>query len=331
MSPVQLSESQVQAIGEALKSAREKRGDNVAEAAFKIALSPSQLRAIEIGDLRPFYSPKYFMQAAQRYANLLGVDLPAPPANPEPTPEPQLDLEAEPAPSTTPLITPSAAVPAAIQKAEASVEPELDAEPTSETSSSQRRPGGLRWGWIALAAAVLITLGILKISLGQSPKQEPVIAAATPPVTPAAEDHKPAEVATAPTGLATPQQPVVAKSAPTTVAAPAAVTSASAPMTPATLSTNTRLPQSPSSVSDGQLIMQTSTWVQIVKNNGEKINLKTEPGQKVEFPSADTAAVVFGQPEKANLTIQGKAVNLAPFITQDSPPRALVILNRINQ
>ena len=77
--------------------------------------------------------------------------------------------------------------------------------------------------------------------------------------------------------------------------------------------------------------MQASTWVQIVKTNGEKINLKTEPGQKIEFLSGDTVAIAFGQPEKASLTIQGKSVNLAPFVTQDSPPRALVILNRIQQ
>ncbi len=81
--------------------------------------------------------------------------------------------------------------------------------------------------------------------------------------------------------------------------------------------------------SDGVLEMQVSTWVQIVKNNGEKTNIKVEPGQRVEFPSGSTAAVVFGQPEKARLTIKGKPVNLSPFITQDSPPRGLVIISQI--
>ena len=69
--------------------------------------------------------------------------------------------------------------------------------------------------------------------------------------------------------------------------------------------------------------------MQIVKSNGEKINTRIEPGQKIGFVSASTAAIVFGQPDKAQLKIQGRSVNLAPFITPDTPPRALVILNQI--
>ena len=86
---------------------------------------------------------------------------------------------------------------------------------------------------------------------------------------------------------------------------------------------------STTAVSDGVLELQASTWVQIVKNNGEKTNIKAEPGQRIEFPSSATAAVVFGQPDKARLTIKGKPVNLSPFITQDSPPRGLVIISQI--
>ena len=69
MPSAQLSEVQLQARSEQLKSTRERRGDNLADAAFKIALSPSQLRAIEAADLRPFYSTGYFMQAVERYAH----------------------------------------------------------------------------------------------------------------------------------------------------------------------------------------------------------------------------------------------------------------------
>lgn len=303
MPSLHLSEAQIKTIGEVLKSAREQRGDNIAEAAFKIALSPSQLRAIESGDMRPFYSPNYFMQAAKRYANLLGAELPEPPEVVEITPEPT-ELLSEAADSAPPApIEPSDATPA----------------PTADASESPRTGGGLRWGWIAFAAAVIIALGVLKISLEQPVKQEPVKVVEPAPAAPATEDTKPA---TAPATA-------TATSNPTAASSPTATSNPTANTPPALLSSS-KLPQSPSSVSDGQLIVQSSTWVQVVKNNGEKINLKTEPGQKVEFPSADTAAIVFGQPEKASLTIQGKAVNLAPFITQDSPPRALVILNRIN-
>jgi len=80
---------------------------------------------------------------------------------------------------------------------------------------------------------------------------------------------------------------------------------------------------------DSQLESQASTWVQLVKSNGEKVNLKVEPGQTIDFPSATTAAIVFGQPDKATLKVQGKTVNISPFVTTDTPPRALVILNQI--
>lgn len=340
MPPVQLSESQVQAIGETLKAAREKRGDNIAEAAFRIALSPSQLRAMESGDLRPFYGPSYFLQAAQRYANLLGVELPAPPPVPEPPPPPEEHTEATPA--HTP--TPAAAVPAAKapDRASASATPipqaaeniaasedTMDAAP--EPQAAQRASGGLRWGWIALAAAALITLGILKISLEQPPRQEASIAQAPSSATPATESAKPTEATNATTAPTPPPQSAASNTAPAgPAAAPAPASGTTAALAPpATLASGPRLSQ-PSLASDSQLMVQTSTWVQIVKNNGEKINLKAEPGQRVEFAAADTAAIVFGQPDKASLSVQGKPVNLAPFITQDSPPRALVILNRIN-
>lgn len=314
MSPVQLSEAQIKTIGEVLKSAREKRGDNIAEAAFKIALSPSQLRAIEAGDMRPFYSPNYFMQAAQRYANLLGAELPAPPVAAETTPEPiepaEIASASEPAPSMA-LPSPAPETQTAVEFVEPpprAVAPPTTVAPDADLSEASRTGGGLRWGWIAFAAAVLITLGVLKISLEQPPKPEPAKVGEPAPAMPAAEDPKP------PGPAAT---PVTASGSPPAI-------------TPPAVSAVSKLPQSPALVSDGQLTVQSSTWVQVVKNNGEKINIKAEPGQKVEFPSAETAAIVFGQPEKAILTIQGKAVNLAPFITQDSPPRALVILNRIN-
>jgi len=80
---------------------------------------------------------------------------------------------------------------------------------------------------------------------------------------------------------------------------------------------------------DSQLLTQASTWVQIVKSNGEKINIKAEPGQPVDFHAENTAAVVFGQPDKAALRIKGKSINITPFVTNDNPPRALVILNQI--
>jgi hypothetical protein len=82
---------------------------------------------------------------------------------------------------------------------------------------------------------------------------------------------------------------------------------------------------------DSQLESKATTWVQIVKNNGEKLNLKLEPGQKIDFSSSDTAAIVFGQPDQASLKVKGRPVNVKPFMTQDNPSRALVILNQIRE
>lgn len=81
--------------------------------------------------------------------------------------------------------------------------------------------------------------------------------------------------------------------------------------------------------SDSHLESQAQTWVQLVKTNGEKTNLKIEPGQKIEFTSGTTAAVVFGQPDKTVLKVKDKTVNLKPFITMENPSRALVILSQI--
>ncbi|MBU3724064.1 MAG: helix-turn-helix domain-containing protein [Burkholderiaceae bacterium] len=304
MSPVQLAESQLRVISETLKSAREKRGDNLAEAAFRIALSPAQLRAIESGDLRPFYNPGYFMQAANRYAAFLGVDLPEIPAAPTPDPQPVqvsttpdsvVVLAQPPASTTASAVDNNTAVPAPTIETTAG-------EPAEMQPSAGAKSGGVRWGWIAFAAVCLITLGILRISVDPAAKRESAVTATTTvtaPAQPIQEEMKPAEVK--PTA-----EPTKAAVAPTPP--------------PTTIKTN-----------DGQLTLQTSTWVQVVKNSGEKINLKAEPGQKVEFAANETAAVVFGQPEKASLSIRGKPVNLGPFITQDSPPRALVILNQIKE
>jgi len=310
MTNVQLSEAEIAAISGLLKSARERRGDNLAEAAFKIALSPSQLRAIEAGDLRPFYSTGYYLQAVERYASYLGVALPArePPAAEvteaiaQETPTSEAATADVAATDTT---ISDAAPPAAEQSSTAptAIAPKPKTTEISEPPI-ERESKTFPWGWVAFAIAGLITIGVLKESLEPAAVPAPTANESAASTT-ATSENKPTDSAATPSS----GTPAPLATADTSTAASAVATSAAA--------------------SDGVLEMQVSTWVQIVKNSGEKTNIKVEPGQRVEFPSGSTAAVVFGQPEKARLTIKGKPVNLSPFITQDSPPRGLVIISQI--
>ena len=361
MPSAQLSEAQLQALSEQLKSTRERRGDNLADAAFKIALSPSQLRAIEATDLRPFYSTGYFMQAVERYANYRGVSLPEPEPEPIPTVTSSDDDD-----SNQPDNNPSEAIPVETkaekvtmaglhadrdaprpQSTQTAQSPQ-DNDPPSDAAPSdvpqempQQKSRGVSWGWVAFAIAGLIALGIIKESLEPPVVRDPAAGSAQSESSPSTADGKENEKAES--SAAT----ITATAAPATTAGPTASTPPVAPApasnsvsaaSPATASGTTTSTGSPSNTAvipkaptsaDGLLEVQSSTWVQIVKNNGEKTNLKAEPGQKVEFSSAATAAIVFGQPEKARLTIRGKAVNLSPFITQDTLPRALVIISQI--
>jgi cytoskeleton protein RodZ len=335
MTNVQLSEAEIAAISGLLKSARESRGDNLAEAAFKIALSPSQLRAIEAGDLRPFYSTGYYLQAVERYANYLGVTLPprVPPATEVPEAIAQEAPESDAGSSDAGS---SDAVPsdALVAEMPTTVSTVMEAEPKKVEISelpSERESRTVPWGWIAFAIAGLITIGVLKESLEPAAVPAPTAndSAASNAAT---NENKPTDSAAAPSNesaatTTTTTAPVA--TAPQAPASPAQKAATSAPLVTTGTSSAASSTVASATASDGVLEVQGSTWVQIVKNNGEKTNIKVEPGQRVEFPSSSTAAVVFGQPEKARLTIKGKPVNLSPFITQDSPPRGLVIISQI--
>ena len=142
--------SQLASIGKLLKEARELRGESLAQVATRIALTPAQLRAIEAGDLQPFYSPKYYDQAASRYAQALDVELPKP-AVPEqlsllteveadksavaqPAPEAQPSPKA---PATPGPLNPAGATPVAAPMATIAIDPSpvatiaIDASPVA--------------------------------------------------------------------------------------------------------------------------------------------------------------------------------------------------------
>jgi len=352
MTNVQLSEADIAAISGLLKSARESRGDNLAEAAFKIALSPSQLRAIEAGDLRPFYSTGYYLQAVERYASYLGIALPArePPVTEVPAVEvPEVIAQEAPRSEAVPSDAVTADAPPAAEVSSmtsTAIAPESQTTEISEPPS-ERESKTFPWGWVAFAIAGLITIGVLKESLEPAAVPAPM-ANESATGNAASSENKSTDSTTTPgNGTPTPSNSASAVStntpAPSATATPSSTTIPQAPTSPApkaaaqTPLTTTGTSSTASAVantaaaSDGVLEVQVSTWVQIVKNNGEKTNIKLEPGQRIEFPSSATAAVVFGQPDKARMTIKGKPVNLSPFITQDSPPRGLVIISQIRE
>ena len=358
-----------QAIGLALKQARESKGENLAEAAFRIALSPSQLRAIESADLTPFYSASYYRQAVDRYAAFLGVSIadivissPTPeaiPARPIDVTPDALIVPAEPSPETP--SDPVEAVSSQQHETQepATVSPSQDTTSAPESGSLRERFGSSAdapqpsekqrspLGWIALIAAIVIALGVLKVAM-EKPTPTPVAEGQTP-VAPPAEPQKAAPEttpsATTSTANSTGTGTGNSTSTPAKSGAPAgppatpnaaptpAVTTAATPAAPAVAKPPTVTPSGSPAVkgADSQLESKATTWVQIVKANGEKANLKLEPGQKIEFSSSDTAAVVFGQPDQASLRVKGRSVNLKPFVTQENPSRALVILNQIRE
>ena len=349
-----------QAIGLALKQAREAKGENLAEAAFRIALSPSQLRAIESADLTPFYSASYYRQAVDRYAAFLGVSIAdIITSNPSPaealesangvTPESLAVAEEQSteapqdAPEVVPLVSQETQEPQTVLAAQdatsnqdsGSLRERFGSSPEAiQSSERQRSP----LGWVALIAAIVIALGVLKVAM-EKPTPSPV-AEAPAPVPPPTEPQKTPPDTTPPTTAVAANSTSTPTKAGTPSAAPAAAPPAPTAATGAATATPPSLLKAPTVTSaaspaargaDSQLESKATTWVQIVKANGEKSNLKIEPGQKLEFSSSDTAAVVFGQPDQASLKVKGRSVNLKPFVTQENPSRALVILNQIRE
>lgn len=323
MSALHLSKEHVQEIGALLKSSRERQGENLAEVAFRIALSPSQLRAIEAGDLRPFYSAGYFLQAAERYASFLNIKLPQLTTK---NSDQQVVVHADNAQES---IQKTRSHEIAPEQKPGTDSPGSDNAPHVDDQpghSATPRMGARSWGWLAFGAAVLITVGIVKISSDKPATPDAAVSAAPTSTTATATVNE--SVTTAPAVTAAP----TTSTASTVVSSTAPLAPTASPSMPQDRLTNpsakpvNALDPGPN---DSQLESQAQTWVQLVKTSGEKINLKIESGQKIEFVAETAAAIVFGQPEKVVLTVKGKAVNLKPFIAAENPSRALVILSQI--
>jgi transcriptional regulator with XRE-family HTH domain len=314
MTQIQLSAKLISEIARTLKSAREAKKEEVADIAYRIALSPSQLRAIESENTAPFYSHQYFLQAAQRYAEALSITLPteilpvavpvqtAPPTENTPAAEPVVPsvAAAKPAVANTYQTASAAETPSAANSAVTS--------PVIETPSTKHhqplvKKKPLRWAWVGFASLIAILLGVIKIGLQESPQTL---------VAQVAQGPTPSSTAAKPTPAATP-----AATPATTTAATAAATAA--PVNQVVVNGE----------SDSYIRSKASTWLQIVATSGEKTNLRITPDEQIDFNAAKTAAVVFGRPDATSVYVRGNRVNLEPFIEDPDRRRALVIMREV--
>lgn len=332
--------------------------------ALRIALTPAQLRAIESGDLQPFYSPKYYDQAARRYAQALGLVLPE-----LDTPE-QLSLLAEPdvvesavalpavsagtlaPPVTSGTLADTSTSVTALATGPASPNPISDETPESltraATTVTHSAPSvgvtpperSILSPKILLGAAalVVIAMGVSKVSTHKTSMNPLAVVLPPPPITlpvpteTASTTEAPPltqSQATAPSPATAAQTPAAPRPAPPPPAsAPlAAAPPPSAPRPAPPPAAAQKVPQSERP--DSHLEAKASTWVQIVHADGSKTNRRVEPGERVEFNQRTTAAVAFGKPTQILLSIAGKAVDTQPFILQTSPARALVIMSQL--
>jgi cytoskeletal protein RodZ len=110
-----------------------------------------------------------------------------------------------------------------------------------------------------------------------------------------------------------PSNPTVTQSNATTEASPAA---------PAALE-----PSKPSPKAGMGILQFTEpSWVQVVLRTGEKQNLRVSASEPFEFNPEATAALAFGKPDRARLTIHGREIPLQPHIQSSDPSKALVII-----
>lgn len=285
-----LSPDEIQKIAQILREARQGQAEPISNIAYQIALSPAQIRALEAGDLKPFYNQKYFLQAAERYADFLKISLP--------------EIEVKEVVQSAPLET------------EKEITPVIEMPPVRPEAVSKKN-----YSRVAIAAsiagiAVAITAGLL-LQGREEPRAPQEIAK-----TAEGEMREAPATASAPAPVSTPAvatAPPVKASAPAPVSMPALTTTPIAAKAPAQVV----------STAAGVIHFNEATWLQIVASDGNKTNLRVNAGEKVNFTPGTTAAIVFGKPEGVRLEVDGRPINLQPFILAETPTRALVVLNKI--
>ncbi len=159
------------AQGALLRSAREKRGLSVAEAARRVALSCDQVEQIENGGSDAFYSLGHKWLATRKYALTFGIALPDLPDLPEPAEDDERDA----ADAGTPLLSTGHDAP--------------------DNADAVRSP----WRRMAMPAAVLLCT-VIALSVSQAMLQQLEALLSVPTTAPA-----PAALALAPETRRTPE------------------------------------------------------------------------------------------------------------------------------
>lgn len=276
-------------VGAILRAAREQRALQPSEIAVKIALSPSQLRLIEQGETESFYNHHFYLQAIRRYSEFLGVALPSPSAH-EPDSSPAEIFED---------LSLDDAVPRA--------------EPVREASRK------------TTVSLIVIAVGVLVAGLAMLQSEKPGVPPLVTMAPPATLAPPPAPAVTvAPSTAAVPAPAPAATPAPAVTPTPIATPTPAAPSAPPpALAEKADAPENASST----IVNTGPTWIQIVGKDGSKQNLRPQPGEVIRFNAQSTAALAFGRPSTARLTVNGQEVDIEKFLVEDaSSPRALVVL-----
>ena len=83
---IEIDLAPAQQISGQLGEARKALGLSQKEVAYKLLLSPDQINCLECCSLKSFYGPQYYVQAARKYADFLGVEMAPPKLLTDPTP-----------------------------------------------------------------------------------------------------------------------------------------------------------------------------------------------------------------------------------------------------
>ncbi len=286
-----------QQISDQLAAARKARGLSQKEVAYTLLLSADQVNCLENRSLKSFYGPQYYVQAAKKYADYLGVTmarLPVPDAPPA----------APPAQGITPVPTHSGA-PVLPSQSENALSPPVQGRPFS----SYRRPLFILASLAAIAAS--LTFVLLEENRNDHPsgvpapstvQEERAVAPALVPQPASAEKpvavEKPVAIEKpAPAG----RPPSASNQGPTREGAPVdAKVDARA------------------TAGELQLSFTAQTWVSFYQRDGGHQQKVYQPGETLKLKLEPLTELIIGNAPATRLTVGQTEISLKRFTSTDS-------------